>query len=88
MKITVKAFGIMVGTTEVKFAAGVYRVPEDMTHDAALMAIKMGLGRWVAEKVAPENKAFAVAENKSELERPVRRRRKRAEPDAGGGDEG
>jgi len=83
MKINLKKnFGFMVGTVEVKYPLGVLRIPQDITEEVASAAVRMGVASWVVEKVAPENKAVAVAENKSGLERPVRRRRKRAEPEA------
>lgn len=79
MKIHIrKPFGYMVGTVEVKYPLGVLRVPQDISEDAARAAVRMGAGKWVLEKVAPENKVVEVAETKVA---PVRRRRKRAEPD-------
>ena len=80
MKIHIrKPFGYMVGTVEVKYPLGVLRVPQDIHGDAARAAVRMGAGSWVMEKVAPENKVAEVAETKVA---PVRRRSKRAEPDA------
>ena len=80
MKIRIKKpFGYMFGTVEVKFPRGDYRVPEDIHGDAARAAVRMGAAEWVMEKVAPENKRVEVAETKVA---PVRRRSKRAEPDA------
>lgn len=79
MKIHIrKPFGYMVGTVEVKYPLGVLNVPQDISEDAARAAVRMGAGKWVLEKVAPENKVVEVAETKVA---PVRRRRKRAEPD-------
>ena len=80
MKVRIKKpFGYMFGTAEIKFRMGVYRVPEEMHGDAARAAVRRGAGEWLMEKVAPENKVVEVAESKVE---PVRRRSKRAEPDA------
>jgi hypothetical protein len=82
MKIILKKpFGYMVGTVEVKYPLAVLRVPQDISEDAARAAVRMGAGKWVPEKVAPENKVVEVAETKAEVVK-VRRSRKRAEPDA------
>ena len=69
----------MVGTIEVKYPLGVLRVPQDICETAAGVAVRMGVASWVLEKVAPENKIAEVAETKVVK---VRRRSKRAEPDA------
>ena len=71
----------MVGTIEVKYPLGVLRVPQDICETAAGVAVRMGVASWVLEKVAPENKVAEVAETKATVEK-VRRRSKRAEPDA------
>lgn len=83
MKIHIrKPFGYMVGTVEVKYPLAVLRVPQDISEDAARAAVRMGAGKWVVEKVAPENKLVSVPETKSPVVK-VRRSRKRAESDAG-----
>jgi hypothetical protein len=76
-----KPFGFMVGTVEVKYPLGVLRVPEDISEEAARDAVRMGAGAWVPEKVAPENKLAVVPETKAPVVK-VRRRSKRAKPDA------
>ena len=54
----------------------------DLSPELAAKVLKYGKAEKVFEKVAPENKAIAVTENKSGLERAVRGRGKRAKPDA------
>ena len=80
MKIKIsKPFGYMVGTVEIKYPLGVLHVPQDISEDAARAAVRMGAGKWVMEMVAPETKIVEVADTKVAA---VRRRGKRAEPDA------
>jgi hypothetical protein len=81
MKIKVtKEFRYRVSPHEVR---ALLRGEHDVPSELAARIIKRGYGRAVVEKVAPENKVLAVAEHKAELDgATVRRRSKRAKPDA------
>jgi len=81
MKIKVtKEFRYRVSPHEVR---ALLRGEHDVPKELAERVIKRGYGKAIVEKVAPENKVIAATENKAGLDgTPVRRRRKRAKPDA------
>jgi len=64
---------------------GVYKVPGEIDETLARKILRFGKAEWVVEqrmtKVAPENKVVEPDESKSEVERPVRRRRIRSKSD-------
>lgn len=70
-----KTFAIQVSPTQLTtYPAGDYQVPEQMLEDHARKAEKQHLGRFVAEKKAPENKVVNVPNDKAAVRKKTVRR--------------
>ena len=85
MKIRLRRkFAVQVSATELKtYERGDYTIPSEMPKHYAERAVKIGVGMYIQEKVAPENKLANVPENKAKTGRKtVRRRSTRSKPDA------
>ncbi len=68
--------------TVTTYPHGEYSIPKDIPKDHAEKAVRLGSGRYIQEKKAPENKLADVPENKTKVARkkPVRRSRSGSKP--------
>ena len=79
-----RTFSVQVTNTRViDYPSGVYDVPKDMPKQHADRAAQVRAGRYILEKVAPENKIVVPAEDKTGVGgKAKRRRRAGTKPDA------
>lgn len=80
-----RSFSIYVDSSRLKtYRPGRYLVPDEMPEKHALRAAQQHAGRWISEKVSPENKVARVSENKAKVAGALRGRRSRSKSDSEG----